>query len=184
MTLAYVGLGANLGDPAGNVRRAVRAVARLPGVTRIRSASLYQSSPVGVVDQPEFVNSVVEIETDASALELLRALKALERDLGRVPGVRWGPRVIDLDLLLFGDAQADDPELTLPHPQMWRRRFVLEPLAELRPDVRAPDGERIDAVLSRLDPTQVVRRLDSVGGSSGDRERADGECGRGTLNGC
>jgi len=145
MRRAYVALGSNLGARAGVIREAVRRLGRefrLEG-----TASLYESAAAYVEDQPPFLNSVCAIQADCSPQQLLHALKRIEDELGRVPSVRWGPRAIDLDLLLYGDAvvTAEDPAnrsarlpLTLPHPRMSERRFVLEPLAEMDPDVRHP----------------------------------------------
>jgi 2-amino-4-hydroxy-6-hydroxymethyldihydropteridine diphosphokinase len=143
---AYIGLGANLGDAATNLARAVRALAALPG-SRLRAVSrLYRTTPVGVADQPDFLNAVVELDVptgpdpEIGALALLEALKHIERAVGRQPRRRWGPREVDLDLLLFGEHQLDarrpdDRWLTVPHPGMGRRLFVLAPLAELAPEL-------------------------------------------------
>jgi 2-amino-4-hydroxy-6-hydroxymethyldihydropteridine diphosphokinase len=141
---AYVGLGANVGDPARTLARAVRVLAALPGVRLRGVSSLYRTRPVGVVDQPEFLNAVVALDVPAGpdpeigALALLGALKQLEHALGRQPGARWGPREADLDLLLFGRhrvmaGRPDGRWLEVPHPQMHRRLFVLAPLSELAP---------------------------------------------------
>jgi 2-amino-4-hydroxy-6-hydroxymethyldihydropteridine diphosphokinase len=144
---AFVALGANVGDARRTLTKATRALASLPGV-RLRTVSgLYRTKPVGVTDQPDFLNAVVMLDVpagsdpEAGALALLVALKQIEAALGRQPGKRWGPREIDLDLLLFGDhrihVRRDDGRwLEVPHPQMRERLFVLAPLAELAPDLR------------------------------------------------
>ncbi|HWH23588.1 MAG TPA: 2-amino-4-hydroxy-6-hydroxymethyldihydropteridine diphosphokinase [Candidatus Limnocylindria bacterium] len=146
---AYIGLGANLGNTQASLQHAVRALAALPGV-RLRGVSrLYRTRPVGVSGQPDFLNAAVALDVPAGAdpatgaLALLHALKALERALGRIPGERWGPRVIDLDLLVFGrhrlNIQRLDGEwLEVPHRQAHERLFALAPLADLAPRLRPP----------------------------------------------
>ncbi|MBV8152986.1 MAG: 2-amino-4-hydroxy-6-hydroxymethyldihydropteridine diphosphokinase [Candidatus Eremiobacteraeota bacterium] len=129
MSRAYVGLGSNLGDPAGNVERGFTELARL--ATIVRRSSLYRTAPWGKTDQPEFVNAVALLETDLTPRALLKALKDAEQRLGRENGERWGPRTIDLDLLTFGDSVIDEPGLRVPHPYLAARAFVLVPLAEI-----------------------------------------------------
>lgn len=131
MALARIGLGANLGDAAATVRAASDALGEL-GAVRARSA-LYGSTPWGGVAQPDFVNAAALLETALAPLPLLRALQALERRFGRVPGVRYGPRAIDLDLLAYDALSLATPELALPHPRLLERAFVLVPLAEIEP---------------------------------------------------
>jgi len=155
----FVGLGSNLGDRRANLEAAVEKLAREPGVRVVRRSSLYETEPVGVADQPWFLNAVLEIETKLAAGELLRTLKRIERELGRRPGRRWGERLIDLDLLLYGEQPLAEPDLTVPHPEMWRRLFVLVPLAELAPDLRAPDGRSIGRVIEDLAGSQAIRAL-------------------------
>ncbi len=139
MTLAAIGLGANLGDAAGTIRRAIDALADLSSAP-VRASRLYRSRAWGRTDQPDFINAVVLIETPLSARTLLDHLLAIEREFGRVrvDGERWGPRTLDLDLLLHGDATVDEPGLRVPHPHLHERAFVLLPLAEIAPDVRIP----------------------------------------------
>jgi len=134
--IAYVGLGSNLGD-----RRALIAGA-LDRLRPRRVSSIVETEPWGVTDQPRFLNAVAEIETELAPGALLDRLLDLERDLGRVRAERWGPRTLDLDLLLYGDRQVSTPSLTLPHPRLHERRFVLEGLAELCPDLRVPGLDR------------------------------------------
>jgi 2-amino-4-hydroxy-6-hydroxymethyldihydropteridine diphosphokinase len=145
MTRAYVGLGANLGDREGTIRAAVAA---LPGVLAV--SSLRETEPVGVTDQPRFLNGVAALETELSARDLLDTLLALERRLGRERRERWGPRTIDLDLLLFGEEAIDEPGLTVPHPRLHERRFALEPLAEIAPDALIPGRGRVANLLAEL----------------------------------
>ena len=132
VTRAYVGLGANLGDRAAMLGAALEQLAVEPGLQVVAVSSFRETHPVGVVDQPRFLNAAAAVETDVSAHELLERLLAVERRLGRTrDGPRFGPRTIDLDLLLYGDEVIDEPGLTVPHPRLHERLFVLEPLAEL-----------------------------------------------------
>ena len=145
MTIAYVGLGANLGDREATIRRA----AELIGATRL--STLIETEPWGYADQPRFLNAVAELETDEGPRALVERLLEVERALGRTrEGPRYGPRVIDLDLLLYGDEVVDEPGLTVPHPHLHERRFALEPLAELAPELEIPGRGPIQTVLSGL----------------------------------
>jgi 2-amino-4-hydroxy-6-hydroxymethyldihydropteridine diphosphokinase len=145
--IAYVGLGSNLGDREANLRRALELLEEL-GPARI--SSIRETDPVGITDQPRFLNAVAEVLTDLPAREVLDRLLAIERGLGREreEEVRWGPRTIDLDLLLYGSETIDEPGLTVPHPRLARRRFVLEPLHELDPDLVLPDGRAVRDLLA------------------------------------
>ena len=146
MTRAYVGLGSNLGDREATIRAALAA---LPGVVAV--STLRETDPVGVTDQPAFLNGAAALETELSPQELLEALLAVERELGRERRERWGPRTIDLDLLLYGGESVDEPGLTVPHPSLHERRFVLEPLAELDPELVVPGRGRVRDLLAELD---------------------------------
>ena len=145
--LAYIGLGANLGDRELNLRRALE---RLEELGPVRASSLRETEPVGVTDQPKFLNAAAELATDLPPRELLERLLEIERELGRDRATerRWGPRVIDLDLLLFGQEAIDEPGLMVPHPRLADRRFVLEPLCELNEDLALPDGTRVRDLLA------------------------------------
>jgi 2-amino-4-hydroxy-6-hydroxymethyldihydropteridine diphosphokinase len=134
VTPAAVGLGANLGRPEAAFRDALDALGATPGVTVLAVSRLWRSEPWGLRDQPEFRNAALLLETSLSAEALLERLAGLERRAGRAPGVRWGPRPLDLDLLFHGGTVTAGPGLTLPHPRMAERTFVLEPLAEIAPD--------------------------------------------------
>ena len=149
MIRAYVGLGANLGDREGTIRRAVELLGAEPGVEVVAVSSLRETDPVGYADQPRFLNGAAAVETELSPRELLDGLLAVERELGRVrgDGPRYGPRAIDLDLLLYGDRVVEEPGLTVPHPRLAERRFVLEPLHELDPGLRLPDGRAVRDLL-------------------------------------
>ncbi len=152
MALAYVGLGANLGPRETTILRAVDLLAAQPGIELLELSSLVETEPVGVTDQPEFVNGAVSLETTLSPRELLDALLRVERELGRVrSGERWGPRTIDLDLLLYGEEVVDEPGLTVPHPRLHERRFALEPLAELEPGLEIPRRGKVSELLSEFD---------------------------------
>ena len=148
---AFVGLGANLGERKETLRRAVAALAAEDGVDVVARSRLRETDPVGVEDQPRFLNGAILLETTLRPRELLDALLRVERRLGRVrDGTRWGPRVLDLDLLLYGDEVVDEPGLRVPHPRLHERRFALEPLAELDPDLRIPGRGRVSELLDRL----------------------------------
>ncbi len=146
MTLAYVGLGSNLGDREAAIRAALAA---LPGVVAV--SELRETAPVGVTEQPAFLNGAAALETELSPRDLLESLLAVERELGRERRERWGPRTIDLDLLLYGAETVDEPGLTVPHPSLHERRFALEPLAELDPDLVVPGRGRVADLLAELD---------------------------------
>ncbi|ATJ81181.1 2-amino-4-hydroxy-6-hydroxymethyldihydropteridine diphosphokinase [Halomonas beimenensis] len=137
---AWIGLGSNLDGPHEHVERALDELDALPLTRRRQASRRYASRPVGPADQADFVNAVAELETRLSPLALLDQLQALEQRHGRVRGRRWGPRTLDLDLLLFDERRMATPRLILPHPEMTRRAFVLVPLAELAPELSLPDG--------------------------------------------
>jgi len=151
MPRAYIGLGANLGDREGTLEQAVALLAAVEGVSVVAVSGLRETDPVGVVDQPLFLNGAVAIETTLSARQLLDALLAVERSLGRVRAERWGPRIVDLDLLVYGDETIDEPGLRVPHPSLHERRFALEPLAELDPELAIPGRGSVSDVLAALD---------------------------------
>ncbi|GHB96830.1 2-amino-4-hydroxy-6-hydroxymethyldihydropteridine diphosphokinase [Thermomonas carbonis] len=140
MTLAAVGLGANLGDAARNVRKAIDALEQLPGTRPVRASRLYRTPAWGVTAQPDFINAVALLDTALPARDLLHALLDIERACGRVriEGERWGPRTLDLDLLLYGDAVIDEPGLRVPHPHLHERAFALLPLLDAWPDAAIP----------------------------------------------
>lgn len=140
--LAYVGLGSNLGDRLAATRDAIRRLRRVPGVCVRRVSTLRETEPQGVADQPPFLNGAAEIEVALAPEELLDHLLRIENELGRVRTERWGPRTIDLDLLLFGSRRIATRRLTVPHPRLTERRFVLEPLAELCPERIVPGTRR------------------------------------------
>jgi 2-amino-4-hydroxy-6-hydroxymethyldihydropteridine diphosphokinase len=145
VTIAYVGLGANLGDREAAIRRA----AELIGARRL--STIRETEPWGVEDQPLFLNAAAELETELSPRAVLDRLLEVERELGRIrDGARYGPRTIDLDLLLHGDEAIDEPGLTIPHPRLHERLFVLEPLAELNPRILVPNRGSIFSLLAAI----------------------------------
>jgi 2-amino-4-hydroxy-6-hydroxymethyldihydropteridine diphosphokinase len=147
MSVAYIGLGSNLGDREESLRA---ALSRLGELGQVRASAFRETEPVGVTDQPRFLNAAAELETDLGPRELLARLLEIERDLGRerAAETRWGPRPIDLDLLVYGEETVDEPGLTVPHPRLAERRFALEPLHELAPALTLPDGRRIRELLA------------------------------------
>ncbi|HZW91012.1 MAG TPA: 2-amino-4-hydroxy-6-hydroxymethyldihydropteridine diphosphokinase [Myxococcaceae bacterium] len=157
----YVGLGANVGDPERTFVAAAEELSRLSDVELRRRSSLYATAAIGPT-QPDFRNAVVSLVTRRSPEELLAALLEIERAHGRVRAERWGPRVLDLDILLWGDRVVDQPGLHVPHRELHRRRFALEPLAELDPEARHPVLQKTVAELLAAVRDQPVERLDSV----------------------
>jgi 2-amino-4-hydroxy-6-hydroxymethyldihydropteridine diphosphokinase len=152
MALAYVGLGANLGDRERTLRDAIEALDAVPGVRVAAVSSFRETDPVGYLDQPRFLNGAAAVETQLGPRELMDALLSVERSLGRTrDGPRFGPRTIDLDLLLYGDESVDEPGLTVPHPRLHERAFALEPLAELDPDLVVPGQGPLETLLSNLE---------------------------------
>lgn len=157
MNVAYVALGANLGDPATTVRAALGALANLPESRVVRSSSLYRTKPVGIADQPEFVNAVAQLETTLRPEALLDALLDVEQRFGRIRAEKNGPRTLDLDLLLYDDQFLELPRLTLPHPRLHLRAFVLQPLAEIAPNLIIPGRGNIAAWLPAVANQGIVK---------------------------
>lgn len=155
----YIGLGSNLGEREAEIRLALDDLARLPASRLVRASSLYDSEPQGDPEQPNFLNAVAELETELTARQLLWNLLLIERRLGRVRTRRWGPRTIDLDLLLYGPLIIDEPDLRVPHPELTRRSFVLVPLVELDPLLVHPEtGETLITHLTSLKTRPPVKR--------------------------
>jgi 2-amino-4-hydroxy-6-hydroxymethyldihydropteridine diphosphokinase len=151
VTVAYVGLGANLGERERTLRTAVDRLGEDPEVDVLAVSRFRETAPVGFEDQPPFINAAVQVRTPLTARELLDRLLAVERALGRTrEGPRFGPRTVDLDLLVFGDAVIDEPGLTVPHPRLAERLFALEPLADLDPRLVVPGRGRVDTLLAAL----------------------------------
>lgn len=153
---AYIGLGSNLADPVYQVRSALDRLDALPETRLAKASGLYRTAPWGVTDQPEFVNAVAAVDTRLRPLALLEALQSEEGRAGRARGGRrWGPRVLDLDLLLFGNDRHADERLTLPHPRMHERAFVLVPLLEIAPGIGIPGVGKAAAALEKLNVSDV-----------------------------
>jgi 2-amino-4-hydroxy-6-hydroxymethyldihydropteridine diphosphokinase len=143
MTAAYIGIGSNVGDRTAFVRRAVEELGALSGISVLANSSLYETSPIGGPPQRSFINMVTRIDTTLSPRDLLDIVKNIEVRLGRDPnGIRWGPRVVDLDILTYGDEKLNEPDLEIPHPRIAERRFVLVPLLEIEPEASDPWGKR------------------------------------------
>lgn len=158
---AFVGLGSNVGDRVEHVATAIWVLDELPGTDVVDTSAFYETAPWGGVDQRPFVNAVVRLRTDLSPEELLDELLATEEALGRdrATEVRWGPRVIDLDLLLHGDTEVAGERLTVPHPRLAERAFVLVPLMEVFPGGALPDGTRLTSLVAALAPLEGVELL-------------------------
>ena len=152
---AWVGLGSNLDDPAAQLLRAFDELAALDGVHGLRRSRLYRTPPWGRLDQPDFVNAVAELDTTLAPHALLERLQALEARFGRARREHWGPRVLDLDLLLHGDAEVHEDGLLLPHPRLHERAFVLVPLAELAPGLHVPGRGSVSALLAGVDAAGI-----------------------------
>jgi 2-amino-4-hydroxy-6-hydroxymethyldihydropteridine diphosphokinase len=156
----YLSLGSNMGDRAKNLRAAIAALGKT-GVQVVRTSSVYETEPVDYLDQAWFLNMAIEAETELGALELLHALRAIETQMGSKKLVAKGPRLIDMDILLYGEQVIDTPKLQVPHPRAHLRRFVLEPLAEIAPNVRHPvSGLSAAEMLARTADKSAVRKFD------------------------
>jgi len=163
MERVFLGLGSNLGDRVETIRKAKEMVSSIPGVSVAVSSSLYVTEPVGISDQPMFINAVLEIETDLSPEELFFELKDIEAKLGRTETIRWGPRVIDIDILLFGDRIVEEEDLTIPHPEMAKRGFVLVPLCEIAPEIKHPRlKKKIKELVDRLGDISGVEKIEEA----------------------
>ncbi len=155
----FIALGSNLGDREAMIRQALDALAALPETELLRASSLYDTEPAGDVDQPNFLNAVAQLDTNLSARQLLWNLLLIEKRLGRERARRWGPRIIDLDLLLYGNELIEEDDLRVPHPEMTRRAFVLVPLVELDPTLVHPGtGGTMLSHLSRLGARPPLKR--------------------------
>ena len=153
---ACVALGSNLDDPRAQVERGFAALAALPHTTLHARSRLYRTRPWGIVDQPDFINAAARLETTLTPRELLDGLLGIEAGVGRVRGARNGPRILDLDLLLYGDRAIDEPDLVVPHPRLHERAFVLLPLADVAADFEVPGHGRVAELLKRIDTAGCV----------------------------
>jgi 2-amino-4-hydroxy-6-hydroxymethyldihydropteridine diphosphokinase len=158
VTVAYVGLGSNLEDPRAQVRRALDELAAIPATQLTARSHLYKTPPLGPADQPDYINAVAALDTGLAPLDLLAALHGIEVQHGRRrDGTRWGPRNLDLDLLLYGDVTLETPELTLPHPGLTERAFVLYPLYEIASQLTVPGKGAVSGLRERLGKTEIER---------------------------
>lgn len=158
----YIALGSNEDDPQAQLQRALAALSRLPESRLLHRSSFYRSAPMGPQDQDDFINAVACVATRMSPIELLDALQAIEREQGRIREgrLRWGPRPLDLDLILYGNQVYRDERLEIPHPGVFQRNFVLYPLHEIRPDLVFPGGERL-AELVEQSPSDGLERMEN-----------------------
>lgn len=155
---AWLGLGSNMEQPVTQLRRALRRLASVEGIEILKTSGLYRTPPWGEQLQDDFINAVVQIETSLEPIPLLRVLQSIENVMGRKRGgLRWGPRLIDIDLLLFDDRQCQSAQLELPHPRMHERAFVLVPLCEIDPTVNIPDRGVASELLQQLEHSDIFR---------------------------
>lgn len=157
MARAFVGVGANLGDAPAQVRAAIGTLAALPGTRLVAASSLYRTAPLGYADQPDFINAAVLLETALAPRALLEALQAVEARAGRARSFKDAPRVLDLDLLLYGEEALDEPDLVVPHPRLHRRAFALAPIIEIDPDAVIPGRGPAQEWLARCTGQRVER---------------------------
>jgi 2-amino-4-hydroxy-6-hydroxymethyldihydropteridine diphosphokinase len=158
---AYVALGSNLDDPVAQVRAGAQALGKLPGTRLVRCSSLYRTAPVGVIDQPDFINAVCEVDSSLPAGTFMQALLDIEREQGRRRDIPGGPRTLDLDLLLYGNQVCHEPGLTLPHPRLHERAFVLYPLSEIAPGLIVPGRGQVETLRAGC-AGQAIERLAAV----------------------
>ncbi|MBU2886103.1 2-amino-4-hydroxy-6-hydroxymethyldihydropteridine diphosphokinase [Gilvimarinus agarilyticus] len=165
---AYLGLGSNLEDPRQQLSRAIEALAELPQSRLINVSSYYRSKPVGPQNQPDFINAAACLETQLEALTLLDHLQAIEQQHGRERLQHWGPRTLDLDILLYGDAHIDTERLQVPHPFLTQRSFVLLPLADIAPGIQLPDGQNLQALAEQCNRADITPLDPPTGTGIGD----------------
>ncbi len=157
MSLAYIGLGSNLGQPLAQVREAINELQQTDGLKLVAVSPLYASSPMGPQDQPDYINAVAAVETSLSPHDLLKKLQNLEQQHGRQRLRHWGERTLDLDILLYGQQILDDAELTLPHPGLAERNFVVYPLADIAPDIEIPGQGLIAQLIARVPRGDLIQ---------------------------
>jgi len=158
--VVYLSLGSNMGDPVENCRKAIEEIKKVKGIKVSLSSSFYETAPVGYKNQANFINAAVRIETELSPMDLLEAIKRMEKDLGRRDTFRWGPRVIDIDILLYDDTVIESERLRIPHPGMLERAFALIPLAEIGPEAIHPHaGKTIAELAGKYSDSGDIKRL-------------------------
>jgi 2-amino-4-hydroxy-6-hydroxymethyldihydropteridine diphosphokinase len=161
MAICYLSLGSNLGNKRTNLKRAVTLIGKHPQIKLIAQSSLYETEPVGYREQPYFLNIVIKIETTLSPQRLWQVVQSIEKKMGRKPSLRWGPRLIDIDILLYNNLVLSYPNLEIPHPELEKRAFVLIPLYEIAPGIRLPSGSDLATLIKNLSE-QGVRRIGSL----------------------
>ncbi len=159
MIKAYIGLGSNLDDPQSQLKKAIIAMEMVPSTSVVKTSSFYRSKPVGPQDQPDYVNAVVELDTELSASVLLDYLQAIENEQGRERKIKWGARTLDLDILLFGDETINNDRLQIPHVEMHNRGFVLLPLNEIFPDCMIPGVGAVSSLLQEDNADDLVKLI-------------------------
>lgn len=157
MINVYIGLGSNLGDPQAQLKKAIISIEMIPSTHVVKTSSFYSSQPVGPQDQPDYVNAVVELETELSAHVLLDYLQGIENEQGRMREKKWGARTLDLDILLYGDESIQDDRLHIPHVEMSQRGFVLFPLSEISPDCVVPGVDTVQSLLQQVDTSDLLK---------------------------
>ncbi len=157
MTTAFIALGSNLEDPKKQLNLAIKEISELPGCCINGISSFYENPPVGPQDQPSFINGAIRINTDLEAIDLLNRLQEIEQLHRRVRKIHWGPRTLDLDIILFGDVTINNPRLIVPHVQMENRSFVLKPLLDIDPNLKMPDGRKISDICNNLDCSDLKK---------------------------
>ncbi len=160
---AYIGIGSNLGDRRANIEESIQRLTSIPGIDLAAVSDLYETEPVGNISQGWFLNLVIAVQTRLTSLKLFRWMQRVEQDMGRQRTTRWGPRQIDLDLLIYEDQCLETAELTIPHPRMHDRRFVLEPLCQIAPNLKHPHFQvSVESLLNALKDDKVVHRLSEI----------------------
>jgi 2-amino-4-hydroxy-6-hydroxymethyldihydropteridine diphosphokinase len=164
LKIAYLGLGSNMGDKVENLKMAVDMINGSPGVEVVKVSSVYDTSPVGYVDQDSFANICVEVRTELEPYDLLAMCNHVEDEMGRVRLVRWGPRTLDVDILLYENYRSEDEKLTVPHPRMWERAFVLVPLNEIADHMECDDFTMLQRSLETIgkDDLETVRKISTL----------------------
>ena len=158
----YLGLGSNLGDRISNLKRAVEGLEKTGEISLLSSSSYYETKPAGFEAQPKFINMAIKIETSLHPVKLLDTVKKIEKEIGRAESFRWGPRNIDIDILLYGDETVKEPELEIPHPRMEERAFVLVPLSEIGGDAKHPlTSETVEEMRAKLQDTNSIKKVES-----------------------
>ena len=156
MVKVYIGLGSNLNDPQSQLKKAIISLEMVPSTTVVRTSSFYKSKPVGPQDQPDYINAVVELDTELSAQVLMDYLQGIENKQGRVRKQKWGPRTLDLDILLYGDEIIQGDSLEIPHVEMHKRGFVLLPLDEISPDCIIPGVGSVQTLLKQMNTDDLM----------------------------